>query len=465
MPARSMLSITVSGTDRNVSLDVSTQQMQEQIPFSWRTDSQLYSYVNSKYKQPASGAGFVSQPYTAIWDLVWGVTPVEDLAKYKDLATRVPYVAASIRVKANMAISNGFELEGGEEDVRTWLMDWCEKHNFLQTLRVVAWDMMVYGNAYQELCSDENVPPELWWLKGLDPVHMRVRRDEYGNVFGYIQLLTFPPVPFTAQEIMHFKNEPKSNWYEAIYGTSEIRPLILNQAYIDSYERDMATIIGVYLKPMLVVKAGTPERPFNDTQLGTLMEAFSDRRPNTDVFVRGDVTVDQVESLTRTLNFEPWMNYLERQRKAILGVPEIFLGEPSGTNRATADIVMQEFVTRLRMLQEIMGDDVETMHFTRLVEAKFGEGTEVPHIKWKPIWEPSLQEKSAIYATLVQANAARISEWRVAVGLPKEIPQDSNALPAPKPQLNQSGNKFGNQATFTKDGKNYLVAEIVASSS
>ena len=224
------------------------------FPSAGAADGELYSYVNSKYKQPASGAGFVSQPYTAIWDLVWGVTPIEDLAKYKDLATRIPYIAASIRVKANMAISNGFELEGGEEDVRTWLMDWCEKHNFLQTLRVVAWDMMVYGNAYQELCSDENVPPELWWLKGLDPVHMRVRRDEYGNVFGYIQLLTFPPVPFTAQEIMHFKNEPKSNWYEAIYGTSEIRPLILNQAYIDSYERDMATIIGVYLKPMLVVK-------------------------------------------------------------------------------------------------------------------------------------------------------------------------------------------------------------------
>jgi hypothetical protein len=130
------------------------------------------------------------------------------------------------------------------------------------------------------------------------------------------------------------------------------------------------------------------------------------------------------------------------------------------------------------MLQEIMGDDVETMHFTRLVEAKFGEGTEVPHIKWKPIWEPSLQEKSAIYATLVQAQAARISEWRVAVGLPKEMPQDSNALglpkempqdsnalPTPKPALNQPGNKFGNQATFSKDGKNYLVAEIVASSS
>jgi hypothetical protein len=216
---------------------------------------------------------------------------------------------------------------------------------------------------------------------------------------------------------------------------------------------------------MLVVKGGTPERPFNDDQIGQLMANFSDRRPNTDIFVRGDITVDQIESLTRTLNFEPWMNYLERQRKAILGVPEIFLGEPSGTNRATADIVMQEFVTRLRMLQEIMADDIETMHFTRLVEAKFGLGTDVPHIKWKPIWEPSLQEKSALFATLVGANAARVSEWRVAVGLPKEMPQDSNPLPTPNPALNQAGSKLGNQATFTKDGKNYFVAEIVASPS
>ena len=90
MPARSSISITVSGTDRNVSLDVSTQQMQEQIPFSWRTDGELYSYINSKYKQPASGAGFVSQPYTAIWDLVWGVTPVEDLGKIQGFSNKSP---------------------------------------------------------------------------------------------------------------------------------------------------------------------------------------------------------------------------------------------------------------------------------------------------------------------------------------------------------------------------------------
>jgi len=41
--------------------------------------------------------------------------PFEDLPKYKDLYTFTPYIKASIDVTVNLAISNGFELEGGED--------------------------------------------------------------------------------------------------------------------------------------------------------------------------------------------------------------------------------------------------------------------------------------------------------------------------------------------------------------
>jgi hypothetical protein len=418
MPGRS--SISVSGAERNVPADVSAKQITDQIPYAWNKDNELCGYVLNKYKLTASGAGFIAPPYTAYWDLIWGATPIEDLAKYKDLADRTPNIAACMRVKSNMAISNGFEFEGGDEKVCGWLMDWVDQHNFLQTLRIVAWDMMVYGNAYVEICRDKNTEPEFWWLKALDPVHMRVRRDQYGNIFGYIQLLIFPPVPFMAQEVMHFKNEPKSSWYEYNYGTSELRPLLLTQAYIDSFQRDMAIIMATYAKPMIVVQAGTPERPFSDSQLRSLMDVFAKRGPATDIVVRGDITVTAMQSMTRTINVDWWITYLERQRKAILGVPDIFLGEPSGTNRATADIVMQEYITRLRMLQEIIRSDVETMLFSQLVEAKFGAGTEIPKIKWKPIWEPSLQEKATMYANYLQLSAVTIPEARVAIGLPEQ---------------------------------------------
>ncbi len=366
-----------------------------------------------------------------------------------------------------MGVSNGFELEGSTEQVRKWLMDWCNDHNFLQTLRIVAWDMMAYGSNFTEICKEDEPDPDKWWIKCLDPVHMRVRRDQFGNVFGYIQLLTYPPVPFLPEEVIHFKNEPKSNWYEYNYGTSDLRPLLLIQEYIDRFQRDMAVITSIYTKPMIVVKGGTPDKPFNEEQIASLMNYIANRGPSTDIFVRGDVTVETMQSMTRTINVDWWINYLERQRKAILGVPDIFLGEPSGTNKATAEIVMQEYITRLRMLQEIIGDDIETMLFSQLVKAKFGKGTEVPSMKWRPIAEPTLTEKAQVYAQGLQLGAITQVEYRAVLGLPDQpvtkVQSGTQAL-SQLPKVNESMQRLGNVAFFTKDGQNFLVAEIIPAS-
>ena len=312
--------------------EVSRRQIEEEVPVSWKADNVLWGYV-TKYMLKGSGAGFVTPPYTAYWERLWGTVPIEDLPKYKDLYTFTPYIKASIDVTVNLAISNGFELEGGEDQVREWLSNWLDEQNILETLRIVATDMLVFGNAYLEMCRNEDTG-KIEWLKPLDPVHMRIRRDAYGQVLGYIQLLTFPPVVFASDEICHFKWGAKSWWYESAYGTSLLRPLLKIQALIDQLEDDMAVIVHTYAKPMLVVKAGTPERPWTDTQLQQLVEAFRDRKPATDVFVRGDVEVDVVPSLTKDVNVTFWLDYLLRQREAVLGVPKIFLGYSEGTNRA-----------------------------------------------------------------------------------------------------------------------------------
>lgn len=417
---------------REVPPEVSRRQIEEEVPVSWKADQMLWGYV-SRYMLKGSGAGFVTPPYTAYWERMWGAVPIEDLPKYKDLYTFTPYIKAAIDVTINLAISNGFELEGGGDAVREWLSDWLDEHNILQTLRITGTDMLVFGNGVFEICREEGMPPEEWWLKPLDPVHMRVRRDAYGNVFGYIQLLTFPPVVFTAQDVVHFRWGAKSWWYEFSYGTSQLRPLLKIQALIDQFEDDMAVICHIYTKPMLAVKAGTPERPFSDPQLNALMEAFQNRKPGTDVFVRGDVSIDVIPSMTRDVNVQFWLDYLYKQREAVLGVPKIFLGESEGTNRATADIVMQEYVTRLRMLQEIIGDVLETVLFKQLIEHKFGEGVEIPKIKWKPIWEPTLQDKAKFIGDLVDKGIILPSEARMQLGFPEEYPEGEPipTIPAP----------------------------------
>jgi len=407
---------------RQVPEGVSKKQIEEEVPVSWKADNMLWGYV-TKYMLKGSGAGFVTPPYMAYWERLWGATPVEDLPAYKDLYTFTPYIKASIDVTVNMAIAQGFELEGSDEQIREWLTDWLDEHNILHTLRIIGTDMLVFGNGYFEICRDEKTPVEEWWLKTLDPVHMRVRRDAYGNVFGYVQLLTFPPVAFVANDIVHFRYGAKSWWYEWSYGTSLLRSLLKLQALIDQLQDDMALIMHIYTKPMLVVKAGTPERPFSDPQLQSLMEAFRDRKPATDIFVRGDVEVTVVQSMTKEVNIEWWINYLLVQRSAVLGVPKIFLGESERTNRATAEIVMQEYVTRLRMLQELIGDTLETALFKQLIREKWGEGKEVPHIKWRPVWEPTLDVKANFITNLVKEKIIAPSEARPQLGYPEELPE------------------------------------------
>jgi hypothetical protein len=434
MPWKGTLEKDGFEAQRQYPLAISEKQIEEEIPVSWKKDQMLMGYVQ-RYMLKGSGAGFVTPPMTAIWERVWGAVPIEDLPKYKDLYAFTPYVKACIDVTVNLAISNGFELEGGDDAVREWLTDWCDEHNILQTLRIGATDMLVFGGCFIEICREEGQPPEEWWLKPLDPVHLRVRRDEYGQVFGYIQLLTFPPVVFTAQDICHIRWGSKSWWYEFSYGTSLLRPLLKIQALLDQLEDDLAIIVHCYTKPMLWVQAGSPERPFSDPQLQQLMEAFSTRQQATDVFTRGDVNVKPLTSLTRDIKVDFWLNYLYKQREAVLGVPKIFLGEVEGTNRATADIVMQEFVTRLRMLQELMGGTLETDLFKQLVQAKFGEGKEIPHAAWKPVWEPTLDLKAKYIGDLVEKQIILRSEARPQLGYPEQPTDEALAAENTMPPL------------------------------
>ena len=433
--------------------DVSRRQIQEEIPLGWRQDAGLWGYV-TKYMIRGSGAGFVTPPYTAYWDRLWGATPIEDLPKYKDLYTFTPYIKASIDVRDNMAISNGFELQGGDPKVRDWLTDWLDERNILETLRIEDTDEQIFGNGYLELCREEGTGA-ITWLKPLDPVHMRVRRDPYGQVLGYIQLLTMPPVVFPSDDILHFRFGAKSWWYEFNYGTSLLRPLLKVQALIDQFEDDMAVISHLYTKPMLDVAAGTPEKPYTADQLNQLIESFSGRSVASDVFHRGDCTVTAIPSMTRDIKIQWWLEYLHEMREAVLGVPKIFMGRSEGTNRATADIVMQEYVTRLRMQQESLGDQLETVLFRQLVKDNFGENMEIPKVKWRPVWEPTIQEMGPLIDALTKDGIIERSEARLRLGYPETPPSSQNGNGEKGPVSLQKAS----DRPLALPGKRWIIAE------
>ena len=133
------------------------------------------------------------------------------------------------------------------------------------------------------------------------------------------------------------------------------------------------------------------------------------------------------------MNVQFWLDYLYKQREAVLGVPKIFLGESEGTNRATAEVVMQEYVTRLRMMQELLADKLETDLFKQLIQSEFGEGVEIPHVKWKPIWEASLEDKAKYLGDLVEKGIILPREARMQLGFPEEYPEGEPIPSMPTP--------------------------------
>ena len=57
-----------------------------------------------------------------------------------------------------------------------------------------------------------------------------------------------------------------------------------------------------------------------------------------------------------------------------------------------------------------------------IIESEFGEGVEIPHVKWRPIWEPTVQDKAKFLGDLVDKGIILPKEARTQLGFSEEYP-------------------------------------------
>ena len=408
---------------RLVSPQVAERQIEAEVPFHTGRDATLQAYLD-RYTLKGAGVGFVAPPYSSLYDRIWGITPVDDLPKLNALYNFNPYIAAAVDVRVNLTMSQRPELEGGNTTFRDYLDEWIDAHNLMSTARIEESDALVNGFSTTEICFDED-SQRIEWLKPLNPEFMRVRRDAYDNIFGYIQLESVPPVVFEPQRILKTTHNPGSGRYNRAYGRSLLRSALYIQALIDDFSHDMALIMKVFTKPILAFTCGGADAPWSDEKLQAFLDAMEQRTQGSDLGVKHDVVITPIQSLTSQLKVDWWLNWLEKQRDAQLGVPKIFLGVPEGTNRATAEFVMQEFVTRLRTRQMQKSLVWETELFPAILAGDF-QGSlitpdKIPKIRWPPIWEPPADILTDQQIALFNAALIGDKEARTRIGLPEEV--------------------------------------------
>jgi hypothetical protein len=111
------------------------------------------------------------------------------------------------------------------------------------------------------------------------------------------------------------------------------------------------------------------------------------------------------------------LNYLLKQRDAILGVPKVFLGETEGANRATADVALAEYIARLTALQANISQQLEDNLLKPLIRANYGEGEEVPEVRWREILPPTKTQNILNNINLYKSGLITVKEARENIGL------------------------------------------------
>ena len=337
-------------------------------------------------------------------------------------------------------------MEGGTATFRDFLEEWIESHDMLATMRSEETDALVFGTSYTEPCMDED-SSRVEWLKTLDPCYMRVRQDCYKNIFGYAQLSSYPPVVFDPEEIYRTLNGVKSWQFENAYGTSSLRSILHIQALIDDFQVDMAKIMKIYTKPMLVLQCGGDGRPgeplpWSDAQIQALSTEVAMRDQGTDLTVRGDVKVNPQASMTKDLKAEWWIEYLERQRDSQLGVPKIFLGESEGCKPCDCRYCYARIChAAYECVRKHRSGVYETQLFPLILRGDFPDSLivpdKIPKIKWKPIWEPPTDIKMSRVIDLYNNMLMGDVEARAELGMPEAI--KGNLKPQQPTQPEASG--------------------------
>lgn len=422
---------------------------------------------------PKSGFGYTQSPYISQWTTMWGVNPLTDLPKYRMMYRTVPIIKKAIDKTVATAISKGFELDlpadaDRREEILEYIKDWiAQQEDFKLTLQQLASDALVYGNAYAEIVYDEidmteerSGDPEFnrveipdphedykigehgipylptvnyqgdgsylnvmakgnpVWIKPLDPLWMRVRRDSYGNIYGYLQYLSTPPVAFTNEKVIHIRFNPKSWWTENAYGTSQLMSLIRTQEAIWTIENDLILISHACAKPPLIFSCGknpdgSMEEPWTEGQFTQFVSVTNGRGPGGDIYHRGDVESKPLPFPASSL--APLLAHLDyhvEQRMICMGVPPDLLGVHASSNRSTAMVTMDDWVNTIQLLQQQIADAIQEQLFKAIVEKAFGEGTPVPEMVWNQVYEKDMDAEVQKVMALRSGNIITTNEAR-----------------------------------------------------
>jgi len=321
--------------------------------------------------------------------------------------------------------------DGNPDTIRSWVADIAKVSEFTAQKQ---------DGAGVDRSLIQNGDGELVELKVLDPLWMRINRDAFGNVLGFVQWgLTPIPQSILAEKIVFLRWMPKSWAHENAYGTSILMPVQRHVSLLIQAEEDMKVFWHRYAKPMIVGYAGQPDKPWPGPKKQALANSLAGMQPNTDLVVEGDARIEFVKGGMgeTTPVFDKWANYLREKIYEAIGVPSSLMNMQASSSRASDDVLLQAFVADEQMGQQVLSEQFLKQVIEPEVRRKFGDSIPPLSAVWPSVLEEDRNKKGDRMVKLAGRPIVTVNEARVELGFKPMGEEYDKIAELPEPGFGQ----------------------------
>lgn len=422
--------------------------------------SELYASMGSRTVRweralEEAGRAIVGIPRTA--DRWSGARHDYNKDTYANIYKKVELVHKGINTTADHVLYNGFRVFGKDDENVSLITDWIDYIGLHSTLHDVVRHLMIYGDCFIEVVTDDKTDWGVVELKLIDPYTMFVYAHENGDIIGYIQHpkswrwrsdpKTIPKryrskgrrekdwkaaakeadpkaIIFDPDEIIHLKWNPMPSSY---YGTSTIESMKRTLTTYIGMLQDVSVLIRRYGHPMIVWKIGSPEEPGSARMLNAFEARMRKRNIGEDPVIPGIIEWEVISAGEKSMNIEPYIRALRDDLFIGIAAPESVLGGTSSGASGGDEIRLEAFSRKIMEVQEFLSIKCKKELFYRVLgHDVYGilsrdDWNDLPNMVFNP---PETNEQKYLRVkTGLDGNAYTIQEARVELGYPPDIPE------------------------------------------
>ena len=321
-------------------------------------------------------------------------------------------------------------------------------------LKDVALDLLTYGDAYQEVSvnvakylrfkkqlNDSRVDPYNvdipYKLFRLNPKTMKIKTDKHGKVTGYTQSIGSEKVPFSPDQVIHYKFATP---LDENYGTSPgatLKNLIASYIYATVYN---AEFFENNATPRLHIDLGENATQEDCDKFIAQAEKVLKGQPHKNLVTGGGVTVNPI-SIRNDEEFQEYRNNIMLEILAQVGVPPFVAGITANTGTTAPDQINLFKSLTIKPIQQIIAS-----RLNRKIIKKLFVGVKLTY-NFNPVDSLDAGYVSTLDERDLRNQIRTVNEVRASRGLHKVEWGDAPIIPfsnAAIAQLDSDGNSNAN---------------------